>query len=127
MDVVIDINIIVSALWSPNGAPAEIISRMLSGSLSPCYDYRIIEEYREVLLRPKFLFTEEEVNSLLDFIIAEGKSVTPARIDIPFLDESDKKFFEMAKFCRAPLITGNSKHYPKDKLVVSIKEFLSRS
>ena len=57
MLVVIDTNVLVSALWSKNGAPAKIISLVLQGKLIPCYDYRILSEYRTVLARPKFGFT----------------------------------------------------------------------
>ena len=57
MLAVIDTNILVSALWSRNGAPARILSLIISGELIPCYDYRILCEYREVLTRPKFKFT----------------------------------------------------------------------
>ena len=30
-------------------------------------------------------------------------------------DESDRKFYEVAKFCHAPLITGNIKHFPDEE------------
>ena len=39
-------------------------------------------------------------------------------------DESDRKFYDAAKFCNAYLLTGNKKHYPKDPLVLSPAEFL---
>ena len=43
-----------------------------------------------------------------------------------FLDEADKKFYEVAKFCGAVLVTGNLKHFPKDPLVMSVTDFLDR-
>lgn len=124
MQVVIDTNILVSALWSKNGAPARIISMVINGSLVPCYDYRILSEYREVLRRPKFRFSNGEINSLLDWIESSGRSVVADPIEESFTDEADKKFYEVAKFCQAKLITGNIKHFPQDPLVVTVAEFL---
>ena len=124
MQVVIDTNILVSALWSKNGAPARIISMVINGSLVPCYDYRILGEYREVLRRPKFRFFNGEINSLLDWIESSGRSVVADPIEESFIDEADKKFYEVAKFCQAKLITGNKKLFPEDPLVVSVSEFL---
>ena len=124
MHVVIDTNILVSALWSKNGAPARIISMVINGSLVPCYDYRILGEYREVLRRPKFRFSNGEINSLLDWIESSGRSVVADPIEESFIDEADKKFYEVAKFCQAKLITGNIKHFPQDPLVVTVAEFL---
>lgn len=124
MQVVIDTNILVSALWSKNGAPARIISMVINGRLVPCYDYRILSEYREVLRRPKFGFSNGDINSLLDWIESSGRSVLADPIEESFIDEADKKFYEVAKFCQAKLITGNVKHFPQDPLVVTVAEFL---
>ena len=111
MHVVIDTNVLVSSLWSKNGSPAKIMSMVLSGILTPCYDYRILIEYREVLMRPKFGFSEGEVLSLLDWFESYGKSVVATPLNIDFIDEDDKKLFEVAKYCNAKLITGNFKHF----------------
>ena len=124
MKVVIDTNVLVSAIWLRNGAPAKIISMMLTGRLTPCYDYRIINEYREVLMRPKFKFSHGEVDALLDYIRIEGVSVLAEPVDTEFTDEADKKFYEVAKQCGAILITGNRKHFPQDPCVVGAAEFL---
>ena len=126
MLVVIDTNILVSALWSKDGAPAGILSLVISGRLIPCYDYRILTEYKEVLMRPKFKFTGSEVNSLLDWITDNGRSVVAEPLSADFTDEADKKFYEVAKFCGAKLITGNIRHFPKDPAVLTVSEFLEQ-
>lgn len=126
MHVVIDTNVLVSSIWSKNVSPAKVLSMVLSGILTPCYDYRILNEYREVLMRPKFDFSESEVNSLLDWIQSYGKSVVATPINIEFTDEEDKKFYEVAKYCNAKLITGNLKHFPEDKDVISVNDFLNK-
>lgn len=127
MLVVVDTNILVSALWSRNGAPARAVGLVLSGQLTPCYDHRIMLEYRRVLQRPKFRFQPSEINALLAWIKQSGRSVVPAPVDIPFVDEADRKFYEVAKYCGAVLITGNLKHFPNDDAVMSVSNFLERN
>lgn len=127
MLVVVDTNILVSALWSKNGAPARVLSMIISGGLIPCYDYRILSEYRDVLSRPKFKFSDGEVNALLDWIADNGRSVIAEPLNVNFTDEADKKFYEVAKFCNAKLITGNIKHFPNDKIVLTVSDFLKQN
>ncbi len=126
MLVVLDTNILVSSLWSKNGAPARVVSMILTGQLIPCYDYRILTEYRQVLSRPRFNFSDGEIDSLLEWIETSGRSIVADPINDPFIDESDKKFYEVAKFCGAILITGNLKHFPNDPQVMNVSSFLER-
>ena len=126
MLVVLDTNILVSSLWSRNGAPARVVSMTLTGQLIPCYDYRILTEYRQVLSRPRFNFSDGEIDSLLEWIETSGRSIVADPINDPFIDESDKKFYEVAKFCGAILITGNLKHFPNDPQVMNVSSFLER-
>lgn len=126
MLVVLDTNILVSSLWSRNGAPARVVSMILTGQLIPCYDYRILTEYRRVLSRPRFNFSDGEIDSLLEWIETSGRSIVADPINDPFIDESDKKFYEVAKFCGAILITGNLKHFPNDPQVMNVSSFLER-
>lgn len=104
--------------------PAEILSLVLSGELVPCYDDRIMTEYREVLMRPKFNFTAREVFGVLGQIEAVGLFVSPPPLSVPFADEDDRKFYEVAKYCGAVLITGNLRHFPEDEMVQSASAFL---
>lgn len=124
MLVVIDTNVLVSALWSRRGAPAKVVSMILTDQLIPCYDYRMMCEYREVLARSKFGFTKDEINALLGWIEAYGRSVLAPPLNNIFIDEDDKKFYEVAKYCNATLITGNLKHFPADPCIMNVTEFL---
>lgn len=127
MLVVIDTNILVSALWSRNGAQARVVGLALSGNLTPCYDHRIMQEYRQVLQRPKFKFRPAEINALLDWFKQIGRSVVPVPVEIPFVDEADRKFYEVAKYCGAVFITGNLKHFPNDNTIMSVSDFLEQN
>ena len=109
---------------SRGGAPARVLGLAFAGKLTPCFDWRILEEYSEVLGRPKFSFPPRDVKAILDRFWFSGYSVLAEPLDGPFIDESDRKFYEVAKFCGAALITGNARHFPSDPLVVSPSEFL---
>ena len=124
MLVVIDTNILVSALWSPDGAPAMVVSLLLNGKITPCYDHRILIEYHEILRRPKFGFSENEVYDFLSAVEGLGMSIVPEPANIHFTDEADKKIYEAAKHCGAKLITGNLKHFPQDDIVMTPEDFL---
>lgn len=122
--MVLDTNVIVSALWTPDGKAAYIVNQTISGNLKLCHDYRILTEYREVLSRPKFKFSTWQINFLLDTFEKDGISVVPQPLPIiSFPDESDRVFYEVAKFCNAPLVTGNLKHFPKDNCIITVTDF----
>lgn len=124
MNVVLDTNILVSAFWTPNGKAAYVVRQIIDGKINLCCDSRILSEYREVLLRPKFHFDHWQINSLLELFEKDGIFVVANPLpDILFVDESDKMFFEVAKFCNAPLVTGNLKHYPQDNLIMSLTDY----
>lgn len=122
MRVVLDTNVLVSALLSPEGKPAQILKRFLRGEFVLCYDARIMSEYEQVLLRPKFRFDPKHVKAILDYIRLVGLETKAPALQVPFTDEYDKKFYEVAKFTGAVLVTGNLKHFPSDPIVKSVQE-----
>ena len=127
MIAVLDTNVLVSALWTPNGKAAYIVNQAISGRLKLCHDYRILAEYREVLSRPKFKFYDWQINFLLERLEKDGISVIPNALPhVPFTDESDRVFYEVAKFCNAPLVTGNLKHYPQDDCIITLADFYNK-
>ena len=124
MIAVIDTNILVSALWKPGSNASLLISHVISGAVHLCHGCRIMEEYREVLMRPKFKFSRMQVSLLLDTFIVDGISVMAKPLpDIVMNDEDDRPFFEVAKTCNAPLITGNIRDYPEDPLITGLADF----
>ena len=126
MKVVIDTNVIVSGLMNANGTPAKILSLVLNGKIKVLYDNRIVFEYIEVLSRKEFGFNAEIVNNMIDYIKHEGEFINADNSRVSFTDESDKKFYEVYKSGEAQyMITGNIRHFPKDKAIMSPKDFLS--
>ena len=126
MLAVLDTNVLVSALWSRDGEPAKILSLVLNGLITPCYDHRILAEYHNVLRRPKFGFPGWAITDLLEFFAETGLTVTPPPLPMASPDEADQKFYEVARHCRAWLITGNLKHFPQDELVLTVREALRK-
>ena len=122
--VVLDTNILVSSLWSKNGAPAKVVQKVLEEQVIVCHDYRIMNEYKQVLHRSKFGFEPSDIHDLLEFIQRSGLSVAAEPDDALFTDESDRKFYEIAKSLGAYLITGNEKHYPTESFIISPADFL---
>ena len=122
--VVLDTNILVSALWSPVGNAYNIISLVLTDKIIPCFDNQIIYEYRSVLSRPKLAFQSVQIEELLNEITNKGLHMTVFPSSISMIDEDDRKFYDVAKSCKAYLITGNIKHYPKESLIKNPKDFL---
>lgn len=125
MNIVLDTNILVSAAWSPGRNASDILHAAFSRKFTVCYDYRILEEYDRVLHYPKLKFSDWEINSILDPLIKNGISVVADSIpDVPFeRDETDRKFFEVAKYCHAILISGNLAHYPSEPDIMSPADF----
>jgi len=125
MKVVVDTNVIVSALINVNGPPAKILSLILNSTVTILYDNRILFEYIEVLSRKTFGFNTEIINDIADFINHEGEFVNADYLNMEFDDETDKKFYEVYKYGDAQcLITENKKHYPDENSIVNPKEFL---
>ena len=127
--VVLDTNIVVSSLWSKVGIPSKIVKMILDKELVICHDFRIMNEYKIVLNRPKFAFNTNDIHDLLDFFQKHGVSIIAEQAKVSFIDESDRKFYEVAKTLvkqgvNAALITGNLKHYPNEPFILSAAEFL---
>jgi len=126
MNVVLDTNILVSSQITQKGNPALIVQRVLEGELTACYSHTILHEYAVVLSRSQFHLSEKNNNSLLDGITRMGILVSNwKKSDIIFIDETDRKFYEVAKQTHAVLITGNLKHYPDDPCVMTPAQFLA--
>ena len=127
MKAVIDTNVLVSALINTNGTPAKILSLILNGKLKVLYDNRIFFEYSDVLSRKVFGFEPGSIDDLLTYLKNDGEYVNAEHSKLEFADETDKKFYEVCKSGEAQyLITGNTKHFPKDKQVISPGKFLEK-
>ena len=127
MNIVLDTNVLVSALWSPGRKAWDIVNAVISRRFTACYNFQMLSEYDRVMHYEKFSFEEWEIASMLEPIITNGISVAAVPLpSVHFDDESDRKFYEVAHFCHAPLITGNIKHFPDEDIVITVSEFHDR-
>jgi len=123
--VVIDTNVLVSALWSENGNSAEIIKK-IPNDIVPYFNDSIFEEYTEVLNRPKFTFSANKKEELLAKMKEFGEAIISEKSDIPLSDETDRVFYDTAIASGATLITGNKKDYPDEPFILTPAEFLQK-
>ena len=129
MRVVLDTNVLVSGLLQPRGPSGTIVRGVLRGKICLFYDARILNEYREVLRRPKFRFRPSEIEAFLDQLQSVGVPVAASAISLQLPDPDDAPFLEVAVSGGAPyLVTGNRRHFPGHigpLKVVSPRDFLS--
>lgn len=129
--IIIDTNVIISALIS-NGPPSKTIREILfeeKAHLIVSQD--IMEEYFEVLNRPKFSeFPDFKANAaiVINLISELGIVFSPnQKLDI-LKDATDNKFLELALISDADfIITGNTKDFTIEKIgntfIVTPNEF----
>ncbi len=119
---VIDTNVLVSALISrnPDSAAVKVISAVFERRIVPMLNAGIMEEYREVLARPKFKLPEDLVAAILGELLRLGTPANTTACDEAFPDTDDRVFYEVAlSNDLAYLVTGNARHFPKTEKVVS--------
>ena len=127
MKVVIDTNVIVSALLTPTGPPARILALVLNGFITIVYDNKILAEYAGVLNREKLKINKEWIGPVIDFIGKEGEFIIVNPHAAKFNDEDDRIFYELYKTGGIDyLVTGNTRHFPREKGIVSPGKFLGK-
>ena len=130
MKVVLDTNVVVSAMLSHRGVCRRILEAVIQGDLTLCVSGAILAEYENVLSRERLGIDKRDWQAVLDFIRLGAEQVMPARLPLNLPDPSDGVFFETAHASGAILITGNLRHFPVDSRfggkVLSPREFLQQ-
>jgi putative PIN family toxin of toxin-antitoxin system len=124
--IVIDTNVLVSALMNDKGNPAKIASFFADKKVEAYYSATIMVEYEDVLNREEFNFEEKKVFEMLDGFKKNGKLFVPVKSNISLIDEDDRAFYDTAKQSGSFLVTGNIKHYPQEDFIVTPTEFLAK-
>jgi uncharacterized protein len=112
MKLVMDTNVLVSAVLSPHGPPGQLLDLVLDGKLTLVLSPAISFEYREVLSRPRFKFDLQQINALLETLENTSLHVAPLPWPLPLPDASDEPFIATAAAALVPLVTGNLVDYP---------------
>lgn len=120
---VIDTNVVVSAFFSKNGTsnPALVIGKILDKVIIPVYNEEILSEYREVLSRTRFSFSQTDIDKMISAFKEFGISVERTSVcNEEFPDPDDLVFYEVKMSVDdSYLVTGNLKHFPNKPFVVT--------
>lgn len=111
--VVLDTNVVVSALLS-KGLPSAVVTICLRmPAIEICLSEAIREEYRTVCGRPKFAAVQTEARRLIDALDDGALHVTPCRrVEKIGRDLPDNRVLECALSAQAHfLVTGNIRHF----------------
>ena len=126
--VVIDTNILVSALLQPEGLPAAVLMLALSGRIRFCVSDPVFTEYDEVIRRPRFKRSPHVIEGTLQSIRKLGYWVKPNIRVEKCTDPDDDVFLECAQTAEADyLVTGNQRHFPdrwKKTKVIGARELI---
>jgi len=127
--VVLDTNILVSALLQPKGLPARTFLIILAGTTAQlCVSGDVYAEYEEVIRRPKFARSHNVIEHALRAIRERGFWVKPSEKVRACSDPDDDIFLECALAARAHyVVTGNLKDFPTkwaDTQIVTARQFL---
>jgi len=126
--VVIDTNILVSALLHPDGLSAAVLMLALSREVQLCVSDAIFAKYDEVIRRPRFKRSADVIEGTLGSIRKLGLWVTPSVRVEECTDPDDNMFLECAQAAGADcVVTGNQRHFPerwKKTKVIGARELI---
>ena len=123
---VFDTNVLVSSLMSKriDSPTVVLLDYVLDGQIVLLYNDEILEEYKDVLHRSRFEFSEDRIVAVLD-MVATGLNVERTPSGETFPDADDAVFYEVALSKEGSyVVTGNQKHFPKSPIVVTPAEML---
>lgn len=124
---VIDTNVLVSAFITHNAqaATVAVVRSIMEGRLTPVYNDEILTEYTEVLHRPKFKLSNDDISLQIFMIQLLGITMHRLRYDAEMIDEKDRVFYEVSLAQDGSyLVTGNLKHLPTTPHVVTPAEMM---
>jgi len=119
--VVLDTNVIVSALLKPSANQAAVFLLALRGDMALYVSPSVIAEYEEVLRRPRLKLQARQVDEALAAIHKVAHVVMPTKTLSVSPHESDNRFLECAEAAKADyFVTGNVRHFPQSHRTTKI-------
>jgi len=127
--IVLDTNVLISALLSSHGPPAQVfLMVLLDPDTQLCVTGDIYAEYEEVIRRLRFKRSDREIEATLRTIRERGSWIKPTERVRACSDPDDDIFLECAQAAAAHyLVTGNTKHFPAawaSARIVTPRQFL---
>ncbi|HPH12783.1 MAG TPA: putative toxin-antitoxin system toxin component, PIN family [Burkholderiaceae bacterium] len=120
--IILDTNVLVAALTSPDGASRAVLRGVLQGLWEPMISLPLFMEYEDVMARREVLercpLPEEERQALLDALLSRCTLVEVYYAWRPNLrDEGDNHVFELAVAAQdAALLTWNLRDFASAEL-----------
>ena len=129
--VVLDTNVLVSALLSDAGNESRLVHAARRGAFLVYVTTAVLAEYMEVTGRAKFGFATWRLEPLRTFLNTRTLQVVAEQIGPGSPDPSDTKFIACAMAANADfLVTGNRRHFPAERYgsaaVVNARELLAQ-
>lgn len=130
LNIIYDTNVIISSLLSGNedSATVKALDYFYDNKVNLVYSSEIMDEYIDVLNREKFGFDKNKISELLSIIKEKGVNINPEKIEEYNLDIKDKPFYELVidkTVSNKKLVTGNIKHFPNIKEVITPNELVA--
>jgi len=126
--VVLDTNVLVSALLKPESLPAAVLLLALSGRVQLCVSEPVLAEYEAVIRRPRLKCAADVIEGAMRAMRTQGRRVEPTMGVCACGDPEDNKFLACAEASDADhLVTGNKRHFPdrwKNTLVVGPRQLI---
>ena len=126
--VVLDTNVVISALLNPSGLQDRVFKLGLHGHVQLYISRDVIAEYERVMRYPRLKIGRPQIRSALTHIKNAASVVQPTRKLTECPDEDDNRILECADAAGADLlVTGNKRHFPRQwrqTIVVNAREFL---
>ncbi len=108
--VVLDSNVIISAFLF-GGGPRRVLSHAMDGRVQCIISLALLDEVRDVLLRPKFGLTPDQVLIIIEELQELCRIVTPnQRVRVVKADPDDNKVIECALAGDAHFIISGDAH-----------------
>ena len=126
--IVLDTNVLISSLLKKESNPGKVFDYIVKGLIIPIVCKEIISEYIEVLHRDKFSFNNNEIDYVIYSVIRNAIFVENLKYNYQLADSKDTIFYVLVKSIRheygAYLVTGNLKHFPNEKYIISVKQMI---
>lgn len=126
--LVIDTNVLVSAVLKPDGLQRTVFLLATTKPARWYFSAPIMEEYAAVLARPELKIRKSLRLQFIQLIKNHTHSVTPSRLPQLTTDPDDNILLECGDAARADyLVTGNQRHFPrfwKKTKIIDSREFL---
>lgn len=131
MRAVLDPNVLIAAVLSPGGAPAQLISRWLAGDFELIASQPLLDELERALAYPKLRrhISSDDADAFLAFLAERAFFLEqPASGSHRSLDPGDDYLLALAEHGSAVLVSGD-RHLltlAKELPILTARQFLER-